>query len=341
VIHVNSTTAADQKPTWTWADLLSTYRFWGLLLLYLLAGAGVRILLSTTAYYFMRQHNLGLRNYSALYSMSLLCVPFGFYLAWAGIRSKPLDTLLFTGCLQILAAGGLAVFMLTPSRGSGAAIVAGMLFFWLYLGSLAVQLMVPALIAGALGSSHGFLVAFGGLYVAEHVVYLLSTLSYALAETPNGLMYVLGGVLLVGVICLLPIRQALFTEEPPPRGRSLEPSYRGSVAVALLTFIPFYVLYWIYRAYGEAAYLRPSRGLLSPRGAAWIWLVPLMGPILLMTLADHLDQRAASWGVPAGRRVWAIFAWSVFFPPVAIGMLQGGLNRLASHQRDLPLSAQA
>jgi hypothetical protein len=96
----------------------------------------------------------------------------------------------------------------------------------------------------------------------------------------------------------------------------------------------------MYRAHGEAAYLERSRSLLSPRGAAWICLVPLMGPILLMALADHLDQRAAAWGVRS-RRVWAIFAWSVFFAPVAIGLLQGTLNRLASHQRDLPPPVQA
>jgi hypothetical protein len=341
VIHVNSTTAADQKPTWTWADLLSTYRFWGLLLFYVLAGAGMRTVLNSAAFSLYRRYNLRPADYSGLYLMSLLCIPLAFYLAWIAIRSRPLDTLLFVGCLQIVAGGVLMVFGPNLPRGPGVVIVGGVLFFFLYLGSVVVQLVVPALVAGALGSSLGFIIAFGALYTTEHLTYMLPSLSFALAETSNGLMYLLGGVLLVAVICLLPIRQALFTEEPPARGRSLEPSYRGSVAVALLTFIPFYVLYWIYRAYGEAAYLHRSRGLLSPRGAAWIWLVPLMGPILLMTLADHLDQRAAAWGVPVRRRVWAIFAWSVFFPPVAIGMLQGGLNRLASHQRDLPPPAQA
>ena len=338
---MDSTTAAENKPAWTWADLLSTYRFWGLSLFYLLAGAGMRFLLSSAAYYLMRQYNLRPTDYSGFYSMSLVCVPLGFYLAWVAIRSRPLDTLLFAGCLQILAVGALMVFAVNPSRGSGVVPIFGLLFFFLYLGGVVVQLVVPALIAGALGSSQGFFVAFGAVYLTERISYWLPVLSFALTKSPAGPMYVLAGVLLLGVICLLPVKQALFTEGPPARGRALEPKYRGPVAVAFLSLVPFWVLYWVYRAYGEAAYLRPSRGLLSPRGAAWIWLVPLMGPILLMTLADHLDQRAASWGVPPGRRVWAIFAWSVFFPPVAIGMLQGGLNRLASHQRDLPLSAQA
>jgi hypothetical protein len=312
-----------------------------LLLFYVLAGWGIHVLLSATAFRLMNSHGIRSADYGRFYSMSLLCVPPGFYLAWIGVRSKPLDTLLFAGCLQLLAAGALMVFLLAPPSGSGVVVLVQLLFFFVYLGAVVVQLVVPALIAGALGSSHGFLIAFGALYILDRMINMLSPLVYGLSDTHVHPVHVLAGVLLLAVICLLPIRQALFTEGPPARGRALEPRYREPVAVAFLSLVPFWVLYWIYRAYGEAAYLDRSRGLLSPRGAAWIWLVPLMGPILLMTLADHLDERAVAWGVPRRRRVWAIFAWSVFFPPVAIGMLQGGLNRLASHQRDLPFPAQA
>ncbi len=69
---------------------------------------------------------------------------------------------------------------------------------------------------------------------------------------------------------------------------------RSPVAALLSWFVPFYLVYWLYRIHGEEAYVKPSRKLLSPRAAAWISVIPLVGdlliPFMLSTLADHNNE---------------------------------------------------
>ena len=112
------------------------------------------------------------------------------------------------------------------------------------------------------------------------------------------------------------------------------PQHREPILAGLLTaIVPFYFLYWLYKSHGEAAHLRPSRTLLSPRGAVWIAVIPLLGlvmiPVMLAAMADNLNLRAGELGLPRVCRPWLVFLFTLLFAPVSVGLLQGGLNSLA------------
>lgn len=134
-------------------------------------------------------------------------------------------------------------------------------------------------------------------------------------------------VLFVALVVLLPASAALFSEPPSLRGASLPIVRRGPVAVAFLCLIPFYHLYWLFRAHGEVASLAPSRLLLSPRMAVGMAFVPLMFPILTTTLIDQLNARALKVQNRRLRSPVGVFLWSLFLPPVGIAFVQSAMNR--------------
>ncbi|HYB62432.1 MAG TPA: hypothetical protein VEH50_13255 [Methylomirabilota bacterium] len=361
------TTALSQNwPAWTWADLLSTYRFWGLFLWFVLTAAGMQY---HQLFSFFRLTDV--MGFTPRLVGTILSVAQGggllvaLILAWAAIRTRPVLILLITGGLAALAA-----FAVAAGWPRGLAATVAMLFC-LNTGSYVVTLLFPTLVAGALGGYEAFFVAFGVSFLFQYEIGGAMTPLYVSlgastsvnATTSAWPAYISAGLLLVAVICLIPVKHALFTVEPPPRGRSFAPRYREAFLTALLTaIVPFYVLYWLYQAHGEAAHLRPSRALLSPRGAVWIAVVVVMFPnmltilaaallsaqgdeawgiaavpllalvmysIMLTTLADHLNLRATELGLPRVCRPWAVFLWTMLFAPVAVEVLQSGLNGLA------------
>jgi hypothetical protein len=329
---------SQNRPAWTWADLLSTYRFWGLFLWFVLTAAGMQS--RNMFLFFHLTDRLGLTPSSAGTVMLIAqsaALLFALILAWAAIRTRPVVTLLITSGLVALAA---IAFTASWSREVVAMATVAMLIC-LSVGSYVATLLFPTLIAGALGGYEAFFVAFGVSFFFQYAMDAAISAAYSGVSyvRTSGVLessaYVSAGLLLAAVICLIPIKHSLFTVEPPPRGRSFAPKYREVFLTALLTaIVPFYVLYWLYQAHGEAAHLRPSRALLSPRGAAWIAAIPLLGavmfPFMLTTLADHLNLRAAELGLPRVCRPWAVFLWTLLFAPVAVGVLQSGLNGLAA-----------
>jgi hypothetical protein len=327
---MTSLSLSSDRPSWTWADLVSTYRFWGLVLFFVFSGLASNSL-SILAPGMLRQYGFGSAQVGLLFSTRIYVVPLAFWLAWAAIRSKPLPVLLTVGGLQVLAAGLMGVGW--PEGHQLAA--ASVKFGCIYLADAVVQLVAPAIIAGAMGGAEVFFVAFGTMFLFRQFLVWLNPVLFGSVASRIGWSVPVAAEAMLGLICLVPVRHVLFNAAPPPRGRTLEPVHRGPVVTAILsTVVPFYFLYWSYRAHGEAAHLEPSRRLLSPRGGAWAFLgVP--GPIILATLADHFNQRAAAWGMRRVRRVWGVVLWGIFLMPVAIGLVQDALNRLSAHQQPL------
>jgi hypothetical protein len=321
---------SSERPSWTWADLVSTYRFWGLLLFFVFSGLASSSL-SISAPWMQGHYDFASAQVGLLFSTRIYVVPLAFWLAWAAIRSKPLPVLLTVGGLQVLAAGLMGVGW----PGGDQLAVASVKFACIYLADVVIQLVAPAMIAGAMGGAEMFFVAFGAMFLFRQFLGWLNPMLYGVVVPRIGWSVPIAAEALVGLICLLPVRHVLFSAAPPPRGRALEPVHRGPVVTAILsTVIPFYFLYWSYRAHGEAAHLEPSRRLLSPRGGVWAFFgVP--APIILATLADHLNQRAAACGLRRVRRVWGVVLWGIFLMPVAIGLVQDALNRMSAHQRSL------
>jgi len=333
---VASLPLSSERPSWTWADLVSTYRFWGLLLFFVFSGLASNSLSIFTPMlrqqYGFSYHQMGLLFWTRIYA-----VPLAFWLAWAAIRSKPLPVLLTVGGLEVLAAALMGVGWPEGHQLAALSVKFGSIF----LADAVIQLVAPAVIAGAMGGGEMFFVAFGTMFLFRQFLAWVNPILYGAVASRIGWTVPLAAEALVGLICLAPVRHVLFTPAPPPRGRALEPVHRGPIITAILsTLVPFYFLYWSYRAHGEAAHLEPSRRLLSPRAGAWAFFgVP--GPIILATLADHFNQRAAAWGMSRVRRVWGVVLWGIFLMPVAIGLLQDALNRLSAHQRSLVVNKAA
>jgi hypothetical protein len=96
-----------------------------------------------------------------------------------------------------------------------------------------------------------------------------------------------------------------------------------SVAVAALV----YMAVWVYRIHGELAGAAPSQRLLTPLAAVPVaFLVPLGLSVLLLTLADLLNDRARDIGNRRAISTGWLAVWSVLLPPIAIAMIQSAAN---------------
>jgi hypothetical protein len=155
-------------------------------------------------------------------------------------------------------------------------------------------------LAGGIGSSQSFVIASGAIVVLNTGMsmtfpnfagQILNRFGYA------HLFWISVGLQLVGWLLLLPVKPALFSAQPPPRYHALPPAHQSPALVALGCIIPFYWLYWLYRAHGEVESLASSRNLLSPRGAVAAVLVPFMLPVAW--LAWHYEWLSAPAAVGA------------------------------------------
>lgn len=319
---MSSTVVVDAPPRWTWADFMSTYRFWALLVFYMVSSTSF-FLYSTFVPLFRASQGLsyseigvlfGLRNFSGLLAL---------YLAWVATRWRPVPMLLSTGVLQLVGVSLLVI----PALASSSTMRSVGAILW-GLGYYAVLMAIPAFVADGLGGAASFVLAFGATLTFSRLIQILVPLiSTQLIESVN-IAILLIAPLLLGILLLLPVKVTLFHGAPPERGRSFPAVRREPVAVALLCLVPFYVLYWFYKVHGEASSLAPSRSLLSPRGAVGIAFVPLMVPIMLTTLIDELNVRGAVLGIRRSHSTWAVFIWSIVLPPVAVALVQSGMNQL-------------
>ena len=257
---------------------------------------------------------IGVRVYSQL---------LGFLLAYAAARSKPVPVLIFAGVLQLIG----AFFVIVP--GATTPVVVRMLGAVCWgAGMGAILLTVPAAVAGALGGTTVVVVAFGIILSQSWLVGWVVPPVVAMFDV--GPAFVALPMLLVALVVLMPVKAALFHEPPPTRGRSFPIVRREPVAVAFLCLIPFYHLYWLFRAHGEVASEAPSSVLLSPRAAVGMAFVPLMFPIITTTLIDALNVHATGSGHRQLRSPVGVFLWSLFFPPVGIAFVQAAMNRAAT-----------
>jgi hypothetical protein len=337
---MNEAATVNAPATWTWADLISTYRFWVLLILYVVSSA---IFLSFSALIpFLQAHYaLSSSETRVIFDMRNYGGFFALYLAWIAARWKPAPILFLAGVLQLI---GL-LFLVVPSLTHSPTMHIVGAVSW-GLGYYTLLLAIPAFLAGALGGIRSFVVAFGVIFTLSRLIQffvplLIINLINSMDMKIITLSMILAVLLLLATLLLLTINPALFHDPPPPRGRSLPTVHRDPVGVALLCLIPFYPLYWLYRSHGEVASLAPSRALLSPGGAVGVSFIPFMIPIMLTTLIDEMNGRAANLGIQRLRSPWAVFFWSMLVFPVGVALVQSAINQLMTRSETFKTASQA
>lgn len=360
--------AAPDKPQWTLADLLSTYRYWALFVSSLLVGMTEQGF-STVFPLVLRQINATNDTIGVFFFGMTAGWIIGAFLAfvvasrsgWPAIVAPLGVSMLFAlAALLMPDLWGLPVFLF---------------LFGLAFGAL--RGVIALAIAIFLFSGRSSRVDFGSALalISTTILFgfgspILWSLFYG-ADGVSGIVIAFLVCLLVSLVMLVLARKLDFDDQPRQRHRPLAVQRRSPVAAALILAAPtllsialfiaaqflseidgrsdanqvlslvlallsillaigafIYLCYWLYHIHGELAGAAPSQRLLTPLAGLLIGvLVPLGLPILLMTLADLVNDRARAKG--QGRLVsigWLAF-WSFLFAPIAIGMLQNAANR--------------
>ena len=331
---MNEGTSGQEKPAWTWADQVSTYRFWGLLIFFYWSAVSLGILTSFLSMLLSQALNLPAAQLSVLFSVLAIGGLFGLCLAWAATRYRTKALLIAAGLIQLAGALLLTVPSLAavPALRFAGAFLAG-------LGAGAIALVVPSVLAAGRGGAEAFVVAFGLMFGLSRMAQLTAPASVGRLLESYGFGVLAGlvaGWLLFGLLFLLPVKSSLFQGAPGPRGYALRPTRRNPWVVGLLCLIPFYWLYWFYRAHGEVTALAPSRAILSPRAAVLsVLFVGLLNPVILASLVDALNKGAIERDRPTLRRPWVVVLWWVLFAPVAFALVQSSMNRAMGEMEPL------
>lgn len=357
--------AADMR--WTLADLLSSYRFWALYLATLFATIGVQILnlslplisSSLGATYqeigiFSLGSNVGLilgaftafsvagrRPRASLMIPLIVAAAVALaFLQVPGLWTSPL--LLFAmgatiGTVHTLFPLATATFLVgaRPSKIDFGCALA--LLSMTSLSTTAASFM-PVYQNDRSGETVIFAL-LACLVLAAIVLAPVRDLDFSKAPRPRHKAFAprRRSPLLIAIIYILPIialLRLLFVAASG-QGESLEsPSYGpfGSVAslaiflVAIVMLI--YLAYWVYRIHGELAGVAASQRLLTPFSAMCIAiLIPLGLPVILMTLADLINDRARENGTKPLISIAVVVILSLVFPPLAIALVQYGANK--------------
>lgn len=358
-------TQTHRTPAWTFADQASTYRFWALIFAGVIVALGAAAMrahltwLSQSNYAFNRGENSLL--VSCWIVGNLLGVLIGLLLTQSKSARAYCLVPLVAGALA------LGVATLGTTYGVGLPYVA-FFCGQVAMMALAVAVPPAIAGGSLGRASFGYAFALlsllemaGNTYAGIGTLILVKEYGGKSAAIAACVMMLLAAALLA------PIDRKLFDSQPKPRHRPLPPVTRNALAVGFIGALPglglvalagmlsasgptrslnlpvlpvavcavlllgslVYSTYWFYRIHGEVASRFPSPQLFTPRGALWMYLlVPLGGPLLLLTLGRTLREAAAQAGTSVQRSSAWFNVWSIFLPPVAMGMVQQQLNEL-------------
>lgn len=314
---------------WTVADMISSYRFWGLIFYAILTSAALAVFITFTPA-FLRQVGFSIAIISASVSTLQFCLLPGFLLAWGASRIKNCYVLYLVTLVISL---GLASFCLGLENEKF--LLLGYLLIGLGQGCFTI--LLPTYLAGAIGVTEAFVIVFG--------LYSLLTMAAKIVATPlAGYFYnyiASDGPLIaipffvsviLALLFFLPVKKKLFFESPAPRySTKRAPAHVDPPAVFLLfSFIPFYSIYWFFRIHRETHSLISTPQLMTARGAAWCAaLVPFGWLILFVMLNDILREVLERKGLHPGYKTRWIMLLGIVYPPFSAAMIQAQMNRIA------------
>ena len=325
---------AQTHRSWTWADQISTYRYWAVAVFGALSALGMRAFgiaaVALSNELGMSRDLVALGN--ALLTLGLLL---GFYVAWIGVAQMPLAVMRAAGAAQLV-----AMVLLSPpalralsqmlSWEGGLVIGLGAVHVLWGMAVGTVVVIVPAVLAQGSGGAPMLVVGYGLVVVLQQAI---PSWLYALdpMDLPVSVWHwIYTGMVLVGLLLLIWVKPVLFAEPPPVRGEPLAPSPRSPVITGLLcALVPCYIVYWFYRAHGEVWQIAPSPELMSPRGAAVASLL-VWGPlwtVMTASMMRQLNRKAIEVERSPYRSHVSVFVWTLLLFPVGVALVQDAINR--------------
>jgi MFS transporter, DHA1 family, inner membrane transport protein len=314
--------------SWTWADQISSYKFWGIFL-FLIFLVIPNIIVSYSYSIFKDDFGMSTIEFGTAMAVKGFAGFGGFWLAWLMVRLKNHYLLFLYSSFTII---GLLLILLFPSI-----ISISIGFFLIGLSFGAISLAIPAIISGGKGGSEMFIVSFGLISFYEFAAWTsFGGLFGSLSEILNNpKAYVIIGLVssFIGTVLLLPVKVELFNNHPPVRKSFLTPTHREPVIVALLCLIPIYNIYYIlhlsYRLHGEVNEINPTQDILSPRAAVWCTLLLfVLSPIIVSSLNTNLTTKLKENNANRFYKNWAIILWSFIFIPISYALIQSNMNKL-------------
>ncbi|WP_131038211.1 hypothetical protein [Pseudomonas jilinensis] len=315
----------DGSTSWSWADQLSSYRFWGLLGYFVLICGVGNFLYSSLIFRFMSLAELPTSSMVVASNIKTFAGIFGFLLAWSAVRSKSHHVFFLYGVLALVGIAFISFSSNVP-----------LLFFGVFLFGLitgAVAIAVPAFLVGPEGRAETFVVAFGVMTAIQYAsgpLIVPATFTFTLDQL-NSWVFFLAMVMpiIIAMLLIIPLSNMLFNAEPPQRGVTLSVKEREPVEVFLLCLlVPFYFLYWVYRVHGEVRSLGDSSNLLSAKASAWLCVfIPFLYPIMMATVNDHINAATDGTISKKARPTWLIVTLCVLFGPASAALIQADINK--------------
>jgi hypothetical protein len=319
---------------WTWADQISTYRFWGIFLFFIFMLIPNGIL--GYSYSIFRDHiNLSTSEIGNLFAVRSIAGVGGFWLAWFMVRLRNHYMLFVYAAILII---GLLFILLFHSL---LPMAAGFFMVGICFGG--ISLAIPSVIAGGRGGSEMFVISFGLLSFFETSYWMSFNLAFGglLSANNNPHLFMIIALVsaVIGTVLLIPVKATLFNCDPPKREFSLEPTVRDPWTVALLCLIPIYNIYYIinltYRIHGEVNTIKPTQSILSPWAAVWCTLLlSVLSPIIVSSLNRSLISKLTENGKTSYYKNWAVILWSFIYIPASYALIQSNMNQLIAQKEN-------
>lgn len=318
--------------SWTWADQISSYKFWGIFLFFIFLLIP-NILITYSFSVFRESYEMSSFRIGTVMIFKSLAGFGGLWLAWFMVRMKNHYLLFLYSSFTII---GLILILLIQSiiSFSICLILTGLSFG-------AISLAIPTIISGGKGGSEMFVVSFGLITFFELVAWTsfngLSGILFEFLNTPNSFIMIGLVASVIGLILLLPVKSDLFNIPPPKRKRILTPIHREPLIVTLLCLVPLYNIYYTlhlsYRLHGEVNQINPTQDILSPRAAVWCTLfLTILSPIIVSSLNTNLCYKLKENNVSRYYKTWVIILWSFIFIPISYALIQSNMNQLIQNQ---------
>ncbi|HAU3147327.1 TPA: sugar porter family MFS transporter [Salmonella enterica subsp. salamae] len=313
---------SDKK--WTCADLLSSYRFWGIIFFFFTLSFISSLSSSYSIYFWSKSLSIPADRISVILACGQIGYLLGMIASWFVCRIKSRYPLYFVALLLII---GVVCFFCVNNPSEVIRLIIGQ--FLMSFGVGIMTLLVPMLLFSAIGSTQTFVILFSLCLLFRFII--ANYLPIFIYSIPHEYISTITITLsIIALLFLFPLPKELFSVAPPKRNSSTQrPECAKPVIVALLAFfIPVYIIYWFVRIHREMQFVTPSPRLMTACGAGWLSaIMPFSAAILCLTLSEEIRTLLANENEDTGiQSGWALF-WALLFPPVGIAIIQAKMNR--------------